>query len=132
MTRQTVLVVDDDPDMRLYLRGCLRGLPSVDRVIEASDGREALERVRSGAVDVVVSDVVLSRMDGRELCRAIKDDPATSHVPVLLISGQEAVSAASTDADGFLAKPFNARRLRAAVTALPIGQPDDPGEGPDS
>ena len=72
---RTVLLVDDDADMRLYLRSCLRGLASpFDRVIEAADGLEALRFVRSGSVDLVISDVGLPGLDGRRLTRAIRDD----------------------------------------------------------
>jgi CheY-like chemotaxis protein len=61
----TILIVDDDPDMRLYLRGCLRGLgEAAGPVIDAADGVEALRRVRADGVGLVISDVVLPRMDG--------------------------------------------------------------------
>jgi CheY-like chemotaxis protein len=109
--------VDDDSDMRLYLRSCLRGLAfPFDRVIEAADGLEALRLVRSGSVDLVISDVGLPGLDGRRLSRAIRDDAALAHVSVLLISG-DAVMGEST-ADGFLFKPFNSHQLLAALGAL--------------
>ena len=115
---RTVLVVDDDADMRLYLRSCLRSLGSpFERVIEAADGLEALRLVRSGAVALVISDVGLPGLDGRRLTRAIRDDAALQHVSVLLISG-EAVGAESA-ADGFLIKPFNTHQLSAALGGLP-------------
>jgi CheY-like chemotaxis protein len=113
-----VLIVDDDPDMRLYLRSCLRGLASpFQRVIEAADGLEALRLVRSGAVSVVISDVALPGLDGRRLTRAIRDDATLSHVAVLLISGESALGESS--ADGFLSKPFNTHQLLAALGRLP-------------
>ena len=114
---RTVLVVDDDPDMRLYLRSCLRTLASpFERVIEAGDGLEALRLVRSGAVHVVISDVGLPGLDGRRLCRAIRDDAALGHVAVLLISGDGVM--ADGAADGFLIKPFNSHQLVAALDGL--------------
>lgn len=115
---RTVLVVDDDADMRLYLRSCLRGLASpFDRVIEAADGLEALRLVRSGSVDLVISDVGLPGMDGQRLSRAIRGDASLHHVTVLLISGDGAVG--DTIADGYLTKPFNSHQLVAALEALP-------------
>ena len=85
---RTVLLVDDDPDMRLYLRSCLRSLTSsFERVLEAGDGLDALRLVRSGEVQLVISDVGLPGLDGRRLSRAIRDDVALEHVSVLLISG---------------------------------------------
>lgn len=119
---RTVLLVDDDPDMRLYLRSCLRSLASpFDRVIEASDGLEALHLVRSVAVHLVISDVGLPGLDGRRLCRAIRDDAALGHVSVLLISGDGVMRESA--ADGFLLKPFNTQQLLAALAALAPRQP---------
>lgn len=115
----TILVVDDDPDMRLYLRGCLRGLgEAVGPVIDAADGVEALLRVRGGGVGLVISDVVLPRMDGLGLRREIRGDPVHAHLPVLLISGEQGGAAPAGLEDAFLAKPFNARELLAAVRRL--------------
>ncbi len=114
----TVLIVDDDPDMRLYLRSCLRGLAApFERVIEAADGLEALRLIRSVAVSLVISDVALPGLDGRRLTRAIRDDAALSHVTVLLISGETVPG--DNHADGFLAKPFNTHQLIAALDRLP-------------
>ena len=117
----TVLIVDDDPDMRLYLRSCLRGLTSP---FEAADGLEALRLVRSGAVTLVISDVALPGLDGRRLSRAIRDDAALSHVTVLLISGEEVLG--ESNADGFLSKPFNTRQLLAALDRLPARRSGPP------
>src|SRR5262245_50459912 len=114
---QTVLIVDDDADMRLYLRSCLRGFAApFERVIEAADGLEALRLVRSGAVSLVISDVALPGLDGRRLTRAIRDDAALGHVAVLLISGETMLGESS--ADGFLTKPFNSQQLLAALNGL--------------
>lgn len=115
----TVLVVDDDPDMRRYLRSCLRGLgPRVGRVLEAAEGLQALALARSGVVHVVLADVVMPGLDGHALCRAIKGDPELRHVSVLLVSGEEDRPAAEARADAFLAKPFNATRLRAVLESV--------------
>ena len=114
---RTVLVVDDEPDMRLYLRSCLRSLAlPFERVIEAADGLEALRLVRSEPVDLVISDVALPGLDGRRLTRAIRDDAALHHVLVLLISGEAVLG--DSAADGFLFKPFNTRQLAAALDKL--------------
>jgi len=115
--QQTVLIVDDDADMRLYLRSCLRRLAApFERVIEAADGLEALRLVRSGGVSLVISDVALPGLDGRRLTRAIRDDAALGHVAVLLISGETVLGESS--ADGFLTKPFNSQQLLAALNGL--------------
>jgi CheY-like chemotaxis protein len=115
----TILIVDDDPDMRLYLRGCLRGIgePAMS-VIDAADGVEALRRVRQDEVTLVICDVVLPRMDGLALRQAIRADPVHADLPVLLISGVPKAALLSGPDDAFLEKPFNARELLAAVRRL--------------
>ena len=115
---RTVLLVDDDEDMRLYLRTCLRTTSApFDRVIEAADGLEALRLLRSESIELVISDVGVPGLDGRRLTRAIRDDARLNRVSVLLISGEAAV--ADGNADGFLSKPFNSRQLSAAIDRLP-------------
>lgn len=123
-----MLIVDDDADMRLYLRGCLETLGSrAARVLEAADGLTALRLARSGAVDVVISDVVLPVMSGGELCDAIHADTRLRDTRVLLISGEDQARSGES-ADGFLAKPFNARQLLAALDGLLPPAPRSPGE----
>jgi CheY-like chemotaxis protein len=114
----TVLIVDDDTDMRLYLRSCLRGMgPRIGRVLEAADGLEALAVVQTGFVDLVICDVVMPRLGGYGLSRAIRDDPELRRLRVLLVSG-EAINATSVAPDGFLPKPFNAGQLETALVEL--------------
>ena len=123
MKAPTILIVDDDPDMRDYLRGCLLGLgPAVGAVVDASDGLEALRMVRADSVDLLVCDVVLPRLDGRGLLEAIRSDPSLEGLPVLLISGGEGLRVPEGPTDGWLPKPFNARQLLAAVQRL-LGTP---------
>jgi CheY-like chemotaxis protein len=115
----TILIVDDDADMRRYLRGCLVGLgPAVGIVVDAADGEEALRRAREDHVDLVISDVILPRLDGRALLKAIRSDPGLTGVAVLLISGQDELRSPEAPADGWLSKPFNARQLLDAVQRL--------------
>jgi DNA-binding response OmpR family regulator len=113
----TVLLVDDDLDMRHYLRTCLRsaGLP-IERVLEAADGLEGFRLARYGHVDLVITDIVVPGLDGRALCRAIRAVPELDRVSLLLISGED--NAGDSMADEFLAKPFNSRQLLAALEGL--------------
>ena len=117
----TLLVVEDDADLRLYVRQCVeRETGPLFRVIEAADGLSGLEVLETEHVDVVVCDIVMHRMDGFELCARLRENPATSGVPVLLMtgvatSGDSLRRAREVGADGVLPKPFNARRLRAAI-----------------
>ncbi len=121
LTVGTVLIADDDDDMRLYVRSCLRSA-GVGAVLEAADGDEALRLAQAEGPDLVISDVVMPGLGGEALCRALRADPATAAIPLLLVSGAARPAGARappTCADGFLAKPFNAARLRAAIARLP-------------
>jgi CheY-like chemotaxis protein len=113
----TVLVADDDEDMRLYLKGCLQSLGAA-RVIETADGANALRVARAEAMDLVISDLLMPGLDGLSLCGALKADASTSAVPVLLISGEGDGLPHDTSADAFLAKPFNAAGLRSIIERL--------------
>jgi CheY-like chemotaxis protein len=117
----TVLIADDDSDMRQYLRGCLHGF-GVARVLETADGANALRHARAADVDLVISDLVMPRLDGLSLAGALKADARTHHIHVLLMSGESDSPPAGTSADGFLAKPFNAAGLRRAID-LAIARP---------
>jgi signal transduction histidine kinase/CheY-like chemotaxis protein len=114
-----VLVVDDNADMRAYLT---RVLSPAWSVRTTADGVEALEAVAQRRPDVVVTDVMMPRMDGFELLRALRTDPATGAVPVLMLTaraGQEAsVEGLEAGADDYLAKPFQAAELLARVRAV--------------
>ena len=113
-----LLVADDNADMRAYLARLLRPLGAVELV---SDGQEALEAVRRRVPDVVVSDVMMPGLDGFGLVRALREDPRTTTLPIVLLSaraGEESrVEGASLGADDYVVKPFSARELVARVGA---------------
>lgn len=114
-----VLVVDDNADMRAYVKGCLLqpGI-HVTAVLEAADGRAALERARQGGIDLIICDVVMPNMDGVALCRALQAHEDLRDVPVLLITGEGLPPALPVGASGMLAKPFNATKMQAWVRRL--------------
>ncbi|CAO3439615.1 ATP-binding protein [Azospirillum doebereinerae] len=115
-TRLRILVVDDNADMRDYV---VRLLGSDYAVVTAGDGVEALEAVRRTRTDLVLSDVMMPRLDGFGLLAALRGDPATRDVPVVLLSaraGEEAsVEGLGAGADDYLVKPFSSRELIARV-----------------
>ncbi|QEN14878.1 SpoIIE family protein phosphatase [Mycolicibacterium sp. ELW1] len=114
-----VLVADDNADMREYLVRLLRGVGY--QVDEVADGQQALSRIRADPPDLVVSDVMMPRLDGLALVAALRNDPRTVAVPVLLLSaraGQEAsIEGLQAGADDYLVKPFVAAELLARVRA---------------
>lgn len=125
-----ILIVDDDPDMRLYLRGCLLARnPPTRLVLEAADGVAALFLIRNEEVALLISDVLLPGMDGLALRRAIRQDPIHARLPILLISGEGGGPSDMDGRDGFLPKPFNARQLISAVNHVMVASGKEPYDG---
>jgi signal transduction histidine kinase len=115
-TRARVLVVDDNPDLREYVTSLLT--PTY-RVVTAADGVEALEAIRADQPDIILSDVMMPRLDGFGLVRELRADPRTSSIPIILLSaraGEEsAIQGLDAGSDDYLVKPFSARELLARV-----------------
>ncbi|MEU5692979.1 SpoIIE family protein phosphatase [Actinosynnema sp. NPDC020468] len=113
-----VLIADDNADMREYLERLLRPFYEVTAV---PDGEDALASARTAPPDLIVSDVMMPRLDGLQLVAALRADPRTAGVPVLLLSaraGQEAsIEGLEAGADDYLVKPFAAAELLARVRA---------------
>ena len=113
-----MLIADDNADMRDYLQRLLQPHYQVTAV---ADGRAALDAARATAPDLIVSDVMMPEIDGLGLVQALRADPRTAGVPVLLLSaraGQEAaVEGLAAGADDYLVKPFAAQELLARVRA---------------
>ncbi|MFI5877161.1 SpoIIE family protein phosphatase [Streptomyces sp. NPDC051445] len=111
-----LLVVDDNADMRAYLTQLLQ--PDYD-VLLAADGQAALDLALAQPVELVLSDVMMPGMDGFELVRALRADPRTARLPIVLLTArageEEAVQGRQAGADDYLAKPFSARQLLARV-----------------
>jgi DNA-binding NtrC family response regulator len=117
--RPRILFADDDADMR----ACVERLLSEQYdVVAVSDGAEALAEVRRHPPDLVISDVLMPRMDGFDLLRAIRSDPASSPIPVILLSAKGGedfrIEGFEGGADDYLVKPFSARELTARLAAV--------------
>jgi signal transduction histidine kinase/ligand-binding sensor domain-containing protein/DNA-binding response OmpR family regulator len=117
--RPHLLIVDDNPDIRAYLR---ENLSADYEISEAADGQEALESALSVSPDLVLSDVAMPRMDGIELCRRLKTDLQTSHIPVVLLTARTAlmykIDGLETGADDYVTKPFNMQLLSLRIKNL--------------
>ena len=115
-----VLVVDDVPTNRVLLRAKLSA--GYYDVTDAEDGEQAIEIAQKTAPDMILLDVMLPGIDGYEVCRRLKSDPDTAHIPVVMItalnSPDEKVRGLEAGADDFLAKPINDLALFARVKAL--------------
>lgn len=117
--RHTVLVVEDNDEMRDFIR---RQLSCQYTVLTASNGREALGVLDNNFVNLVVSDVVMPEMDGFELCKSIKSNIGSSHIPVVLLTAktniQSKIEGMELGADSYIEKPFSSSYLLAVVSNL--------------
>jgi signal transduction histidine kinase len=115
-TRARILWADDNPDMRDYVA---RLLGQTYEVVAVPDGAEALERAAAAAPDLVLSDVMMPKLDGFGLVRALRADPRTRRLPIILLSacaGEESsFEGLEAGADDYLMKPFSAKELLARV-----------------
>lgn len=112
-----VLVVDDNPDLTDFLKKSLGEY--FKRVVIASDGMEALQLTKSHVPDIIVSDVMMPRMNGYELCKNIKEDITISHIPIVLLTArddkQSQLSGYKNGADAYLTKPFEIEMLMEII-----------------
>ena len=116
----TILVVDDEPSIVDLVRFTLEDADV--RVVEASDGAEALVMARRIRPDLILLDVQMPRLDGFEVCRQLRREPSFARAPIILLTaaGQEADRARGlgAGADEYLTKPFSPLALLALVEAL--------------
>ena len=115
----TVLIVEDNNDMRKYIRSLL-----ADRyyVLEATDGQSGLKLAKESVPDLIVSDVMMPIMDGLQLCKKLKEDVITSHIPVILLTARSTeahqMEGYDSGADAYLTKPFSAELLISRIANL--------------
>jgi adenylate cyclase len=120
MTEPATILVADDAQVTVRLVRDVLVLHGY-RVVEAYDGLEALEKIQHEQPDLLILDINMPRMDGFEVCRRLKTNPATAHIPVLMLSALESVSdrvkGLSLGADDYVVKPFRPAELAARVEA---------------
>lgn len=117
--RPLVLIIDDNNGMRAYLRSILKDRYNVS---EAADGRQGLEKARREVPKLIVCDVMMPVMDGLEFTRQLKEDIATSHIPVVLLTArslpEQREKGYETGADSYLTKPFSGQVLLSRIDNL--------------
>lgn len=114
-----ILVVEDNRDIREYIRSSFE---EMYEVLTAADGKEGWEIAQNQIPNIVISDIMMPVMDGIELCRHIKEDMRTSHIPVILLTAKDTLQdkeeGYAAGADSFITKPFSARLLNSRINNI--------------
>jgi CheY-like chemotaxis protein/anti-sigma regulatory factor (Ser/Thr protein kinase) len=118
-TRPIVLVVEDSADIREYIASSF----SDDyHIMVAADGKEGLALAQKHIPNIIISDIMMPVMDGIELCKAIKEDMHTSHIPVILLTAKDTIQDKEegyiSGADSYLTKPFSTKLLHSRIDNL--------------
>src|SRR2546422_5090072 len=111
------LIIDDDPDLLRLVRRTLEFTAGWE-VATAGSGAAGIELARSATLDVILVDVMMPEMDGHEVCRRLKADPATATVPIVLLTARRDLNQArlaDTGAAGVVLKPFQPEELARQV-----------------
>lgn len=119
LSRVSLLIVEDNLEMQNFI---LRQLVSTYHVLRAGNGKEALDILNHHSVNLIISDVMMSEMDGIELCNRVKADLNYSHIPVILLTAktnlQSKIEGIKAGADAYIEKPFSVEYLKVNVAAL--------------
>jgi len=114
-----VLIIEDNVDVREYIK---QYLDSSFQILEAIDGQEGVEMALEQLPDLVISDVMMPKKNGYEVCETLKTDERTSHIPVILLTAkaaqEEKLMGLETGADDYLVKPFDTKELEVRVRNL--------------
>ncbi|MGM8362395.1 ATP-binding protein [Flavobacterium sp. ARAG 55.4] len=117
--KPTLLIVEDNPDIQTYLN---KELSKDYIVFQEYDGKKGLETAIKQIPDIIVSDIMMPEMEGTELCKALKSDENTCHVPVILLTAKGAdeskIEAYHLGAEAYVMKPFNVEVLRAQIKSV--------------
>ena len=115
----TIVLVEDNTDLRTYLRDTLSATYNCQ---VACDGREGYELITRIVPDIVISDVIMPKMDGYELCEKLKENSKTCHIPIILLTANNAsehiVSGYTKGADAYITKPFDLSVVKAQISRL--------------
>ena len=118
-TRTTVLVIEDSQDMLNFIKTILA---HDYRIIQASNGKEGLEKAIQYNPELIVSDIMMPVMDGYEVCRQVKSNEKTKHIPIILLTAcaldEQRAMGYEVGADAFLQKPFNSEVLKTRIHNL--------------
>lgn len=117
--KRIAIVVEDNPDVATYIEHVLQ---STYNVIIAHDGEEGLEKAREVIPDIIITDLMMPKVDGLEMCRRLRDDELVSHIPIIIVTARDTdkdrLQGLSNGADAYLTKPFKRDELIAVADNL--------------
>jgi len=120
MDKKRILIVDDEDDLRKMLKLCFQALDY--DILEASDGKEGLDKARSEKPDLMILDLMLPKMDGYKICRMLKFDEKFKHIPIIMFTsrGEDEYRATGKEvgADAYVQKPFETDALVGKIREL--------------
>lgn len=114
-----ILLVEDDEDMRSYIISELKGQYNIETAV---NGKQGLAKALKMIPDLIITDVMMPEMNGYELCSHIKNNPSTSHIPVIILTAQgeieHRIEGLESGADSYIPKPFNTQHLKTRIEKL--------------
>ncbi len=114
-----IMIVEDNASLRLFL---MKSLSDIYQVDGAENGQEAIDKIKVQQPDLIISDVMMSVMDGETMCRTLKSDIETSHIPIILLTAlgdkKDILRGLETKADMYITKPFDLMVLRANISNI--------------
>jgi signal transduction histidine kinase/DNA-binding response OmpR family regulator/ligand-binding sensor domain-containing protein len=115
-SKERILIVEDNDDMRAYLNNILS---KEHRIVEAVDGQQVIEQIQKICPDIIISDIVMPRLNGDRMCKILKSSIETSHIPVILLTAldekENMIKGFECGADDYIVKPFDALILKARI-----------------
>ena len=116
-----VLVVDDFSTMRKIIKSLLRNL-GIDNVVEACDGRGAIQQLQAGGIDFLITDWNMPGMTGLDLLKFVRDNPKLAKLPVLMVTAEskreQIMEAARAGVNGYIVKPFTADEMNEKLSKI--------------
>jgi two-component system, chemotaxis family, chemotaxis protein CheY len=113
-----VLVVDDFATMRKIIKNVLKQI-NLENTVEAENGRQALQTLKSDPVDLIISDWIMPEMTGIEFLRACKEDPSIKNIPFIMVTAEaqkdSVIEAIKGGVDNYIVKPFTPEKLQDAI-----------------
>lgn len=117
--KKIILIVEDNNDVRAYIR---EQIEDDYQTFEAQNGLQGINMAQDKVPDLIITDVMMPKMDGYEFCRAIRSDEKTSHIPIIMLTAKggldDKISGLESGVDAYLTKPFSAKELKATVINL--------------